>query len=597
MKSQELREKFLKYFESKGHKVVPSSSLIPSDPSVLFTTAGMQQFKEYFVGKPSPYGKRVASVQKCVRTTDIEEVGDETHLTFFEMLGNFSFGDYFKKEAISFAFEFLTQELNLPLERLYFTVFKGEGNIPPDEESEKIWQALGIPKEKIFKFGMEDNFWGPTGKEGPCGPTTEIHYQVKDQPCSKGNLCIPNCECGRFVEIWNLVFNEYFKDQKGNFTLLSQQGVDTGAGFERMLFILQKEENVFDTDVFKPLLEILQSKLKVSKYSNEVLRSLRIIADHLKSSAFIIADGVLPSNLERGYVLRRLIRRVLLHFKLLDLDFDLIPALVERIGKIYASSYPEVKECQEKIIQVISSEKEKFSQALKRALTLLEKISKKQDFISGKEAFDLYQTYGLPPEILKEIGERFNLKVDLKGFEEAKKEHQLISKKGAEQKFGGIGKDPTYEATKLHTATHLLHQALREVLGTHIRQMGSDITPERLRFDFTHPKKLTSQELKKVEDLVNQKIKEDLKVIKEEMSLKEALESGALAFFKEKYPERVTVYSIGDFSKNPPEIFSKEICGGPHVKRTSELGYFKIVKEESVSAGVRRIRAILISEV
>lgn len=581
MSSRETREKFLDFFEKRGHKIVPSSSLIPNDPSVLFTSAGMQQFKAYYLGEPCPYGKNVASCQKCFRTSDIEEVGDERHLTFFEMLGNFSFGGYFKREAINFAFEFLTKECSLPSEKIWITVFKGDKNLPPDKESPKIWQELGIKKERIFGFSRKDNFWGPTGKEGPCGPTTEIHYQLRDEPCEKGKKCLPNCECGRFIEIWNLVFNEYYQKENGELEILKQKGIDTGMGLERLIMVMEKKENVFETELFSPIMKEIE-KMTV-KVNNK--RAKRIIADHVKGMTFLISEGVLPSNIERGYVLRRLIRRAIRYGRILGLDKNFLFPLSKKVIEIYQDVYPELKSKETEIVTIIQGEEEKFEKTLKSGLKEFERLAKKGK-ISGIEAFHLFDTFGFPLELTLELAKEKKIEVDVEGFKIAFEKHREISRIGAEKKFGGIGKEATFEATKLHTATHLLHSALRKILGERVRQMGSDINSERLRFDFSFPRKLTPEELKKVEDLVNEKIKENLPVIKEEMSLKEALNSGALAFFKEKYPERVTVYTIGDFSK--------EICAGPHVENTGILGKFKIIKEESVGAGIRRIKAVLL---
>jgi alanyl-tRNA synthetase len=566
MDSYKLRKKFLDFFEKKGHKIVPSSSLIPTDPSVLFTTAGMQQFKPYYLGEPCPYGPNVASCQKCFRTSDIDEVGDERHLTFFEMLGNFSFGGYFKKEAIEYAFEFLFKELKLPLERATFTVFKGDKEIPEDKESPRIWQKLGIPKEKILGMEREDNFWGPTGLEGPCGPTTEVHING--------------------TEIWNLVFNEYYQDREGKLTLLKQKGVDTGMGFERLAMVVQNKSSVFETDLFLPIITAIRN----TQYAIPNTKSERIIADHIKGTVFLISEGILPSNVERGYVLRKILRRVILHSKILNLPKNSLIEAAKKVIEIYKDVYPEVLSRQADILTVIEGEREKFEKTLETGLKKLrleiEKCKlKNEKILPGKVVFDLFQSYGFPFEITIEIAKEESLEVDEKDFQERFKKHQEVSRVGAEKKFGGLGVVTDYNMIKLHTATHLLHAALRKVLGEKVKQMGSNITPERLRFDFSFDRKLTKEEIKKVEDLVNQKIKENLKVKKEEMDLKSALKSGALAFFKEKYPQRVTVYTIGDFSK--------EICAGPHVNQTAELGNFKILKEESAGAGIRRIRAIL----
>ena len=556
MTSNELREEFLNFFAKKGHKIVPSSSLLPTDPSVLFTTAGMQQFKEYFLGKGSPYGKRVVSSQKCFRTSDIEEVGDEKHLTFLEMLGNFSFGDYFKEEAIKFAFEFLFKELRLPQDNVVFTVFEGDELIPFDEESFLIWKKLGIPENKIKKMGRKDNFWGPTGEEGPCGPTTEIHFNG--------------------VELWNLVFNEYYKNKSGKLSVLKQKGVDTGMGLERLVMICQGKGSVYETDLFSPIFKEIMRPGGV--------KNKRVIADHVKSAVFLISEGIFPSNVERGYVLRRILRRAIRYGKILNLPKNFLIPLAQKAVEIYQDVYPEVKSKEADILTVIQNEEEKFEKTLEKGLKQFEKITEKGQ-ISGIDAFHLFDTYGFPLELTEELAKEKKIIVDKKGFEKAFEKHREISRAGAEKKFGGIGKEATYQAAKLHTATHLLQAALREVLGKHVKQMGSDITSQRLRFDFSHPQKMTEEEIKKVEDLVNQKIKGDLEVKKEEMSYEEAIKSGVLAFFKEKYPEKVTVYSVNNFSR--------EICAGPHVRQTSEIGHFEILKEESSGAGVRRIRAIL----
>lgn len=579
MRAKEIRKIFLKFFENQGHKIVASSSLVPqNDPTVLLTTAGMQQFKPHFLGERDPLkdfgSKRTASCQKCFRTPDIDSVGDETHLTFFEMLGNFSLGDYFKKGAIEFALDLLENHYGFKKERFWITVFEGDEDAPKDEEAIGLWVKNGIPRERIFEFGKQDNFWGPPGKTGPCGPCSEIHYDLTQKPC--GENCWPNCDCGRFLEIWNLVFMQYFKDEKGQYQKLPAPSIDTGLGLERLALILQKKKNIFETDLFESILKITHSE-----------RSFRIILDHLRGSTFLIADGVEPSNVERGYILRRILRRAIRHAKLLNLERNFYVPIIQKVINLYQDFYPELRDKEEEILTVVQREEEKFSATLEKGLREFEKIAQKsqQNQIRGREAFWLYETYGFPLELTEELAREKELSVDKKGFEEEFLRHQEISRAGVESKFGGVGKEATLEATRLHTATHLLHSVLRAVLGEDVKQMGSDITPQRLRFDFTHPQKMSEEEIKKVEDLVNQKIKEDLEVKMEEMDYQEAIQSGALAFFKEKYPERVTVYSIGNFSK--------EICAGPHVSRTSELGQFKIIKEESSGSGTRRIRAIL----
>lgn len=592
MNSTSLRKKFLSFFQKKGHTIVPSSSLLPSDPSVLFTTAGMQQFKPYFLGEKSPYGPNVTSCQKCIRTSDIDSVGDKTHLTFFEMLGNFSFGGYFKKEAIYYAYQFLVEELRLPKERLWITYFKGEDGIPEDLESKKIWQELGFEESKIFGFGRKDNFWGPTGIEGPCGPTTEIHFDLTQTPCEKGSNCIPNCECGRFVEIWNLVFNEYYQNPQKELKPLTQKGVDTGMGLERLLMVTNNKTDLFETDLFWPLIEIISKLTKLSYYDNPP--PFRIIADHIKASVFLIQEGILPSKEERGYVLRRLLRRAQRFARTINLPQEGLLEVAKAVMGIYENTYPELKKKTEEILTVMQNEFEKFAKTIEKGMKEFEKlIQDKKDKIGGEEAFYLYETFGFPLELIEEMAKEKGLKVDREGFFQAQKRHQEISRKGAQRKFGGVGiemlatEEDKEKVTRLHTATHLLHQALREVLGESVRQMGSDITPERLRFDFSFSRKLTEDEIKKVEEIVNQKIKEGLPVVKKEMKFEEAQKIGALAFFKEKYPDKVSVYFIGDFSK--------EVCAGPHVKNTKELGKFVIIKEESVGAGIRRIKAKLLN--
>lgn len=602
MGSDEIRKKFLDFFEKRGHKIVPSSSLMPTDPSVLFTTAGMQQFKEYFLGKKSPYGKRAASCQKCFRTSDIDEVGDSSHLTFLEMLGNFSFGDYFKKETIDWALEFLTKVCQIPKSKLWFGYFGGDPSIssgqavPEDKESLGILEKLGIPKNRVYGFGREDNFWGPTGEEGPCGPTCEIHYDLTAKPCVKGKDCGPNCHCGRFVEVWNLVFNEYYQDRSKKLTPLKRKGVDTGMGLERLTMVIQGKSSVFETDLFTPLIEEIGKQSAKSYKSN--LRAFRIVADHIKGAVFLASEGIFPSNLEQGYALRRILRRALRFGKLLGLEKNSLIPIAQKTISLYQDIYPQVKAQENDILVVIQKEEEKFEKTLEKGLKEFKSQIRKlpEKIIPGKVVFDLYQSYGFPLELTEELAKEEGLRVDKTSFQEALKKHQEVSRAGAEKKFGGVGveklkvKNEKLKVTKLHTATHLLQAALREILGKEVKQMGSDINPERLRFDFSFGRKMTEEEIKKVEDLVNQKIKEDLKVQKEEMPYEKAIEEGALAFFKEKYPEKVKVYSIGDSSG---QVFSKEICRGPHVERTGELGHFEIVKEESSGAGVRRIRAVL----
>jgi len=568
--SSELRKRFLSFFEEKGHKIVPSSSLIPSDPSVLFTTAGMQQFKPYYLGEKSPYGNKVASCQKCFRTSDIEEIGDESHVTFLEMLGNFSFGGYFKEEAIKLAYQFLIENCKLKIENFIVTVFGGDNEVPRDEESVRIWDKFGFSREKRnLRFcGREDNFWGPTGLEGPCGPTTEIHI--------------------RGVEVWNLVFNEYYQDKKRSLAPLRQKGVDTGMGLERLAMAVQNKPSVFETDLFLPMLKEIEKYAKPYNSSNP--KPYRIIADHVRGAVFLISEGVFPSNIERGYVLRKVLRRAIRYRKLLGLAKQSLITLARKVIEIYKDDYPEVKSKETDILTVIQNEEEKFEKTLEEGEKIVDRFIKYElGKIGGKEAFDLYQNYGFPIEItiedLKNRGVNFDEEELKKAFEEELKKHQELSRTASAGMFKGGLADRGEIATKYHTATHLLLAALRQILGPEIYQRGSNITAERLRFDFNYPQKLTDEQIKQVEDLVNQKIQEDIKVEMIEIPKDEAIKIAKISFDQDKYGKIVKVYKIGDFSI--------ELCAGPHAKRTSELGRFRIVKEESSSAGIRRIRAIL----
>jgi len=588
MTSEEIRRKIFNFFEKKGHKIVPSSSLIPNDPSVLLTTAGMQQFKKYYTGELNALtdfnSQRVVSIQKCFRTSDIEEVGDKTHLTFFEMIGNFSFGPvgsdnpedfgqsgYFKKSSIYWAYEFVADILGINPERITVSVFKGDDEVPHDKESYKIWhQEIGLPKEKIMLGSRADNFWGPTGDEGPCGPSSEIYVDG--------------------VEIWNIVFNEYYKEKGGKFIKVKNPGVDTGMGLERLVSVLNGVEDVYETDIFHSL----ASKIKESGNYNEKI--IRVLADHLRSSVFLIADGIRPSNKEAGYILRRLLRRILAYQIKYDIHADLFPESVEIVKEKFGKIYPELTEAKI-ILEVLEEEKLKFQEAIANGLKEIEKYPE----ITGKEAFYLYETFGLPYELIIELASKDSTKnLFREDFEIEFKKHQEISRAGREKKFGGHGllidtgeikaanEEEMVKVVKLHTATHLLQWALREVLGKNVRQMGSDINIERARFDFSFDRKMTQEEIKKVEELVNQKIKENLPVFYKEMSKAEAEKTGALHFFKAKYPEMV--YFIGEGENN----ISKEFCGGPHVNHTSEIGSFKIKKEEAVAGGIRRIRATIL---
>jgi len=598
MESQELRKLFLDFFIERGHKVVPSSSLLPTDPSVLFTTAGMQQFSLYLSGKKDPVkdfnSRHLATCQKCFRTGDIEEIGDDTHHTFFEMLGNWSVGQddngYFKEGAIKYALEFLVNKLGLDKDKIHVTVFKGEGNISRDEEAINLWLKYGIPLERIKECSKKDNFWGPVSDTGPCGPCSEIHYDRGEElGCGRPD-CGPNCEhCKRVVEIWNLVFMQYFKNEKGEYELLSQTNIDTGIGFERLLSLLNQKSASYETDLFADFIFKLE-QVSGKKYI-ENKKAFRVIADHIRSSIFVIADGVEPSNLGQGYILRRLLRRIIRYSKMLGLPSQFYLPFIDIVIDKYKNVYPNILVKKEDIIEIIEKEEEKFEVTLEKGLSMIEKMLLTKKELTGEEVFDLYQSYGFPLELTQEIASEKGINIDIKGFNEALERHQSISRAGAEKKFGGVGKDAGEEGSKLHTATHLLHAALRNVLGEHVQQMGSDINTERLRFDFKHTQKMTAEEIKKVEDLVNLKIQEDLEIKKEEMNLDEALNSGAIAFFKEKYPDIVKVWTM--FNPKNGEVFSKEICAGPHVEKTSDLKSFKIVKEESSSAGVRRIKAVI----
>lgn len=586
MKAIEIRNKYLKFFENHGHKIIPSSSLIPeNDPSVLFTTAGMQPLIPYLLGEKHPEGTRITDYQKCVRTVDIEEVGDNRHLTFFEMLGNWSLGDYFKEEAIQMSYDFLTQELHIPVEKLSVTCFAGDEDAPRDTVSSECWKKAGIPDSRIYFFGKDNNWW-IAGNEGPCGPDTEMFLDTGKPACS--DHCDPSCDCGKYVEIWNNVFMEFFKNADGTYTKLKQHNVDTGLGLERMAMLLQGKKTPYEIELFTPVMD----KLKELETIDDI-QSRRIVAEHLRSSMMIIADGGRPSNIDRGYILRRLIRRMTRHLRKLGIDLNEISNLADIYVDTLKEMYPELEEKRETIKNVLIEEKNKFIKTLengeKEFTKAVERAKKEgKNKIDGQTVFNLYETYGFPQEITIELAKEYGVELELDEFDKLYKLHQEKSRLGAEQKFKGGLAEQNEQTTAYHTATHLLHKALRIVLGDHVRQNGSNITTERLRFDFTHPQKVTPEELKKVEEIVNEQIKRDLKVTCEEMTLDEARASGAIGLFENKYGDRVKVYTIGDFSK--------EICGGPHVERTGILGKFVIKKEEASSSGVRRIKAILVKE-
>ncbi len=584
MKAIELRRKYIEYFKRNGHKEIPSAPVVPeNDPTVLFTTAGMHPLVPYLLGEPHPQGKRLTDYQKCIRTGDIDSVGDPCHLTYFEMMGNWSLGDYFKDESIKMSYNFLKDELGFDMDKISVTVFAGEDGIPRDEEAANAWANMGIPRDRIFYLGREDNWWGPAGETGPCGPDTEIFFDTGKPKCSEN--CNPSCSCGKYLEIWNNVFMQYNKTKDGKYEPLKQKNVDTGLGLERVISLLQGKNNVYETELFADVIAKIQELAK-----NFNINSARIIADHLRASIFMIIDGVRPSNVEQGYVLRRLLRRVIRHMRKVEIDPNEISTLVEKFVEIMAEMYPEVPANKDTIIEVIREEKDKFVKTLEHGEKEFIKNAEKtkaegKEKLDGEVVFRLYDTFGFPPEMTAELAEEKGLKIDMKEFEELFKKHQEISRAGSEAKFKGGLADHSEKTTAYHTATHLLHKALQIVLGEHATQKGSNITAERLRFDFMNPQKLTPEELKRVEDIVNEQIQRDLPVTCEEMSLEDAQKSGATGLFVNKYGDKVKVYTIGDFSK--------EICGGPHVDRTGKLGHFKIIKEEAVSAGVRRIKAIL----
>jgi len=599
MTAKELREKFLEYFKAHGHTVLPSASLIPeNDPTVLFTTAGMHPLVPFLLGEKHPGGKRLASVQKCIRTGDIDEVGDNWHLTFFEMLGNWSLGDYFKEETMEMSWEFLTHKkwLGLDPKKLAVSVFVGDDDAPFDEEAYKIWRDLGVLEERIARLPKEDNWWGPAGKTGPCGPDTEMFFWAgegkapeKFDPKDKN-----------WVEIWNDVFMQYNKTAEGKYEPLAQKNIDTGMGLERTIAVLNGDKSVYEIDIFEPLIK----KIKELAGAGPDEKSVRIIVDHIRAATFILGDpvGVVPSNVGQGYILRRLIRRAIRHAKKIEVDVSksFTAPLAEIVVDTYSSQYPELLSNKKKILSEFKKEEEKFTKTLENGLKEFNKfvLSKEsrgkfgrigvaydQGILYGKDAFYLFQTFGFPKELMIELCKENNIVFDEEGFDIESKGHQELSRTASVGKFKGGLADASDEVKRLHTATHLLHAALRQVLGPHMEQRGSNITAERLRFDFSHPGKMTPEEIKKVEDMVNEQIKNKIPIVCETMPVAEAKKKGAMGIFQSKYGERVKVYSVADFSQ--------EICGGPHADNTGELGHFKIQKEEASSAGIRRIKAVL----
>ncbi|MFH1956589.1 MAG: alanine--tRNA ligase [Patescibacteria group bacterium] len=583
MDSKTIREKFLEFFTEKGHTIIPSASLVPSetDPTVLFTTAGMHPLVPYLLGEKHPGGDKVANVQKCVRTVDIDEVGDISHLTFFEMLGNWSFGSYFKKEAIEWSWEFLTSPkwLGLDPDKIAVSVFEGDGDSSFDEESYEVWKKTGISEKRIAKLPKKNNWWDSPGVIGPCGPDTEMFYWVGN---SEKAPEIFDSHDNNWLEIWNDVFMQYNKLPDASYEPLKQKNVDTGMGLERIAMVMQDASTVYETDLFLPIIrKIEELGHPMSHWTSDVFRPKRIIADHIKASVFIIADNVDPSNTGRGYVLRRLIRRAVRYAKFLGIEESFIKKIAESVINIYKDQYLELDQNKEQIFEKLESEEEKFKKTLEQGLKEFNKLKK----ITGKNAFDLYQTYGFPFEMTKELAQEKNIEINDDDFENELKNHQELSRTASVGMFKGGLADAGEQSRKYHTATHLFLAALRQVLGDDVGQMGSNINSERMRFDFSYSQKMTDEEIKKVEDIVNEKIKDNLPVSCAEMKLEEAKEKGALGVFENKYGEKVKVYSIGEYSK--------EICGGPHMENTGELGNFKIIKEEASSAGVRRIKAVL----
>lgn len=591
MLAKDLRQKFLKFFQDRGHAVISSASLIPeNDPTVLFTTAGMHPLVPYLMGEKHPAGNQLTDVQKCLRTGDIEEVGDPVHLTFFEMMGNWSLGAYFKEQAIRMSYEFLTSAdyLNLPQEKLAVSVFAGDDDAPFDEEAYGLWTELGFAPGRIAKLGKKDNWWGPAGQTGPCGPDTEMFFWTGEGEAPE----VFDPENKLWVEIWNDVFMEYNKTAEGTYEPLAQKNVDTGMGLERVTSILQGKESCYETELFAPLFDAL-GQMTEEPVGPES-RSARIIVEHMRTATFLIADGVVPGNVDQAYVLRRIIRRSVNEARKLNVAAGFTAAIAEVVINNYGDFYTELEKHRAVILEELQREEEQFARTLEKGCKEFYKVINgmpahiQKKVLSGRKAFNLYETYGFPLELTVEMAEQEGFEVDVDGFNKAFEKHQELSRKGAEQKFKGGLADHSEQSARLHTATHLLHRALKNVLGDHVEQRGSNITAERLRFDFCHPEKMTKEEIAAVEAMVNEQIAQDLAIDVAEMTMDEAKGQGAIGLFESKYGEIVKVYNMGDFSK--------EICGGPHAARTGELGKFKIIKEESSSRGVRRIKARLEAE-
>ncbi|MDE6029243.1 MAG: alanine--tRNA ligase [Clostridiales bacterium] len=587
--SDQLRKKWMDFFKARNHTPISSASLIPeNDPTVLFTTAGMHPLVPYLLGQPHPAGKRLCDTQKCVRTGDIDEVGDASHCTFFEMLGNWSLGDYFKKEMVPWSYEFLTKELGISPDRLAVTVFEGDSDCPRDTETAELWEKCGIKKENIFFLGKKHNWWGPAGQTGPCGSDTEMFFDTGKPKCSA--TCSPACDCGKYVEVWNDVFMQFNKNADGTFSPLKQKNVDTGMGLERALMNVQGLPSVYDTDVFQPIIKKIEQLSGKSVKDENCVKAIRVVADHIRTSTFIIGDerGVTPSNVDQGYILRRLLRRAIRFGAGLGLKNGDYSAIAQVVVDKYKDVYPELEAAHEKIITEIDEEQARFERTLENGMKEFEKLCKylQTNVIAGKSAFRLYDTYGFPLEMTVELARERGFEVDVEGFNAKFAEHREKSHAGAEQRFKGGLADTGELTARLHTATHLMHRALKEVLNDPtVNQRGSNITPERLRFDFSFGRAMTHEEVKAVEDKVNAAIKADVPVTCEEMTVEEAKAQGAVGLFTSKYGEKVKVYTMGQYSK--------EICGGPHASHTGELGHFRILKEQSSSAGVRRIKAVL----
>ena len=585
MEAQELREAFVNFFKERGHTYIRSASLIPeNDPTVLFTTAGMHPLVPYLLGEKHPGGKRLTNFQKCVRTGDIDEVGDSSHLTFFEMLGNWSLGDYFKKESIGFSMDLLQNVLKIPKEKLAVTAFEGEEGIPKDTETAEYWKALGMKDDQIFFYGRKDNWWGPAGQTGPCGPDTEIFFDNGQPKCSSS--CGPSCHCGKYTEIWNNVFMQYFKDKDGNFKPLEQKNVDTGMGLERVLCMVNGVKTVYDTSLFSGIIGKLE-ELSGKRYADD-MRPFRIVSDHLRAATFMLGDGVVPSKVGQGYILRRLIRRASRYMSNLGIEGVNMQKVSEVVVSEYSAAYPELKINEKTIYEQITAEEEKFHKTLSKGLRRFDEMLKENGdstTLNGELVFRLYDTFGFPVELTQELAAEKGFTVDVNDFDNRFKEHQDKSRAGSEQTFKGGLADASEETTKLHTATHLLNAALRKIVDPNIMQKGSNITAERLRFDFNLDRKVTDDELKAIEKFVNDAIAADIPVVCEEIPYEEAQAKNAIGVFGDKYGDAVKVYSIGDLSI--------ELCGGPHVQKTGEIGGFKIKKEESSAAGVRRIKAVI----